>query len=669
MTGMNKNDHEHRGFMLDVCRHFMPLDEIKKLLQAAAVLKLNRMHWHLTDDQGWRIEIRKYPLLTEKGAVRGDSFFGVTPEAERNSGYYTQEEIRDLVAYAKDLGIEIIPEIEIPGHAAAMLAAYPQFGCRRGKTGVWEEKVEISGGIFPALVCAGKRETLDFLEDILDEVTELFPFPAVHIGGDEALKFRWRRCPDCQKRIREKGLQSEDDLQRDLLMEVGEYLAGKGRKTIVWNDVLAGGLLPAYFIVQQWMGGRQETRAFMQNGGTVIRSDTDSFYLDYCYGRIDVRRIWETPRVPEYARGLEGQILGVECPLWTERISSLKRAAWQLFPRLAAVSLRMSEEENLPWEAFLEKVRAAEKELEEKTGLRGAPEELWALEPEAAAADREAEQETIYSGKAEVYERQEQRVVLLEETERLAESLGIPRAFVLKGGDSVWAEIHGEEIPGNDDGAGILMRQLMTAAESRKYGAWKEIPEEIWTDTMKCFPRFVSEHRRSYGRDGFDRYGWTTRQIGAKLFRIGELEYEMAEEEGRKEIGLHIPTDVRMEAGRLNASLQAAGEFVRRYFPEWAGAPVTCESWLLSPALKELLPEGSRILKFQEAFELQETYPEDDTALEWVFYVAEGQREGLDLSGLPEDTSLQRKMKAMLLEGRKPGAGKGILIQNVFDTF
>ena len=660
---------EHRGFMLDVSRHYMPPEEIRKLLQAAALLKLNRMHWHLTDDQGWRIEIRKYPLLTEKGAFRGNSFFGGTPEGERNSGFYTQEEIRDLVEYAGSLDIGIIPEIEIPGHAAAMLAAYPQFGCRRGETGRWTEQVEVSGGIFPALACAGKDETLAFLEDILDEVTELFPFPAVHIGGDEALKLRWRRCPDCQRRIRENGLESEDGLQRWLLMRIGEYLAGKGRKTIVWNDALAGGPLPDWFIVQQWAGGEDRTRAFMEGGGQVIRSDTSGFYLDYCYGRIDVKHIWETPRVPAYAKRLEDGLLGVECPLWTERVAGPDRAAWQLFPRLAAVSLRMSEEENLPWEAFLEKVRAAEKELEEKTGLRGAPEELWALEPEAAAADREAEQERIYSGKAEAYERQEQRVVLLEETERLAESLGIPRAFVLKGGDSVWAEIHGEEIPGNDDGAGILIRQLMTAAESRKYGAWKEIPEEIWTDTMKCFPRFVSEHRRSYGRDGFDRYGWTTRQIGAKLFRIGELEYEMAEEEGRKEIGLHIPTDVRMEARRLNASLQAAGEFVRRYFPEWTGAPVTCESWLLSPALKELLPEGSRILKFQEAFELQETYPEDDTALEWVFYVAEGQREGLDLSRLPEDTSLQRKMKAMLLEGRKPGAGKGVLIQNVFDTF
>ena len=669
MTGMNKNDHEHRGFMLDVCRHFMPLDEIKKLLQAAAVLKLNRMHWHLTDDQGWRIEIRKYPLLTEKGAVRGDSFFGGTPEAERNSGYYTQEEIRDLVAYAKGLGIEIIPEIEIPGHAAAMLAAYPQFGCRRGKTGKWEEKVEISGGIFPALVCAGKEETLGFLEDILDEVTELFPFPAVHIGGDEALKFRWRRCPDCQKRIREKGLQSEDDLQRDLLMEVSEYLAGKGRKSIVWNDVLAGGPLPAHFIVQQWMGGRQETLAFMQSGGTVIRSDTDSFYLDYCYGRIDVRRIHETPRIPEYAAGLENRILGVECPLWTERIASLERAAWQLFPLLTAVNVKMSGEE-LPWETFREKVKALEEEREAITGLKGAPEELWDMDPDAAKADRQAEIQTIFSGKAEAYERKEREIVSLDAAERLAESLGIDRDFVQKGGDSVWAEIHGQEEPEDDNGAGILIRQLMIAADSRKYGAWKGIPEEIWMETMKCFPRFISEHRRSYGRDGFDRYGWTTRQIGAKLFRIGELEYELTEDkEGRKEIGLHIPSDAKLEAERMNASLEKADAFIRERFPEWAGAPKTCESWLLSPALKDLLPEGSRILRFQEAFELEEIYPEDDAALEWVFYVAEGQRKELDISRLPEDTSLQRKMKAMIMKGRKPGAAKGVLLQKANNTF
>ena len=256
---------------------------------------------------------------------------------------------------------------------------------------------------------------------------------------------------------------------------------------------------------------------------------------------------------------------------------------------------------------------------------------------------------------------------LLEAAERLAESLGIARAFIQKGADSVRREMCGQEIPENDDGAGILLRQLMTAAENRRQGAWKDIPEEIWMDTMKCFPRFISEHRRSYGRDGFDRYGWTTRQIGARLFRIGELEYELAEnEEGERETGLHIPSDARLEPALMNASLEAADRFLRERFPEWADMPKTCESWLLSPVLKELLPAGSRILKFQEAFEILKVYPEDEAALEWVFYVAQGQREGLDISRLPEDTSLQRKMKALLTEGRKPGAAKGKMIRSAF---
>ena len=187
----------YRGFMLDSSRHYMPAEEIRQLLRAAAVLGLNRMRWHLTDDQGWRIEIRKYPLLAGKGSVRGDSFFGGTPAGERNCGYYTQAEIRDLIRYAGSLGVEIVPEIEIPGHAAAMLAAYPRFGCRKSETERWRDRVEISGGIFPSLICAGSDGAVSFLKDILDEVAELFPYELIHIGGDEAVKYRWRRCPDC----------------------------------------------------------------------------------------------------------------------------------------------------------------------------------------------------------------------------------------------------------------------------------------------------------------------------------------------------------------------------------------------------------------------------------------------------------------------------------------
>ena len=160
---------EHRGFMLDVSRHYMPPEEIRKLLDAAAILGLNRMHWHLTDDQGWRVEIRRYPSLTKVGSVRGDSCFGGTPAGERNCGFYTQEEIRELVSYAAGCGIEIMPEIEIPGHASAMLAAYPEFGCRDENRNLWKNRVEISDGIFPALVCAGSDRALVFLKEILVE--------------------------------------------------------------------------------------------------------------------------------------------------------------------------------------------------------------------------------------------------------------------------------------------------------------------------------------------------------------------------------------------------------------------------------------------------------------------------------------------------------------------
>ena len=195
---------EHRGFMLDVSRHYMPPEEIRKLLDAAAILGLNRMHWHLTDDQGWRVEIRRYPSLTKVGSVRGDSCFGGTPAGERNCGFYTQEEIRELVSYAAGCGIEIMPEIEIPGHASAMLAAYPEFGCRDENGNLWKNRVEISDGIFPALVCAGSDRALVFLKEILDEIMDLFPCPMVHIGGDEALKIRWRRCPDGSLAFRQR---------------------------------------------------------------------------------------------------------------------------------------------------------------------------------------------------------------------------------------------------------------------------------------------------------------------------------------------------------------------------------------------------------------------------------------------------------------------------------
>jgi len=433
----------YRGFMLDSVRHFMKPADVRKLISAARICGMNHMHWHLTDDQGWRIEIRKYPRLTEVGAVRGRTFFGGVSETENNSGYYTQEEIRGIVRFAAENGMEIIPEIELPGHASALLAAYPEAGCRRTPEGMetapWTYAVEVSGGIFPNLICGGKESTLRFMEDILDEVTALFPCRMVHIGGDEALKLHWRRCPDCQRRMRERGLGREDELQRDLVLRIGEYLAEKGKKTIVWNDVLNGGMLPDHFIVQQWAEGEDKTRRFMENGGRVICSDKKAFYFDYPYGRIDVRTIWQYPRIPEWAAGYESRLMGIECPLWTERVTNPERAGFMLFPRLAAAGLKANPEP-LSWEDFRESVRERCRQIR-ALGVACAPEEWWEMPPDRAEADIQADHDRIFAPEALPYVRRQQRWVELDEEECRKIRQGQEKASVLREGDQTLAEI------------------------------------------------------------------------------------------------------------------------------------------------------------------------------------------------------------------------------------
>ncbi|MBQ1377069.1 MAG: family 20 glycosylhydrolase [Lachnospiraceae bacterium] len=707
---MNK-PFEHRGFMLDVSRHYMPVENIKKLLDAASLLKMNRMHWHLADDQGWRLEIKKYPKLTEIGAFRGESFFGGVSRTENNCGFYTQEEARDIVSYAKDLGIEIIPEIEMPGHESALLAAYPEFGCRvpdDGSSSPYRYQVEVAPGIFPNLICGGREDSLRFLKDILDEVVEIFPFPMVHIGGDEAMKLHWRRCPDCQKKIRALGLKNEDALQRELILEIGAYLSEKGRETIVWNDVLPGGPLPPYFIVQQWLYDEHLTTQFLASGGRIIISDTKNYYYDYPYGTTDVHHIWAYPRIPEYAREFEGQILGLECPLWAERVTNIDRAAFLLFPRMNAVAVKALSPEPMPWPAFRTHVKELQEIIEKSTGLTGAPEEYWEMDPEAAAEDREARRKMSYESEATPHIMKEIRHVRLDKAEHFMAELGIPREMILKGGDLMLKEIDEafeketgsavsvpdafgtqeqtsstdtfdmqDTLPDSEKeqlsaaaqialpvGTSELIHQFYDAMESRENGAWRDLPEDIWEATMACYPRFISEYRRSYGTDGFDRFFWTTRQRDAKLFRIGALEYEMiTAENGDPVISVHIPSDVELMPENLDLSMEKARAFFKEYFPEWADAPMVCESWLLSPLLKELLPESSHILMFQRAFDILETDPDSEDALEWVFHIAGGQRGSFKAEELKEDTSLQRKLKALYLKGIKPGAARGVLMR------
>ena len=435
----------HRGFMLDVSRHFMPVPEIRRLLTAAAYCGINRMHWHLTDDQGWRLEILKYPRLTEIGAFRGDTHFGGVSETENNCGYYTQQEVRELVVFAASLGIDIIPEIEIPGHAAAMLAAYPEMGCRRIRPGQPEDSIEdrpydyhvrVSGGIFPDLVCAGKKETLHLLKDILDEVISLFPFPMIHIGGDEALKVHWRRCPDCQRRMRKHSLRSEDELQHWLVLKIGEYLHSRGRETIVWNDVLDGGFLPDYFIVQQWLGNEDKIPEWIARGGRVICSDTRCWYFDYPYGATDIHKIWQYPRIPSYADNYKSQLLGLEAPLWTERITNIGRAAFMLFPRLAALGLKAAGQDALLWPIQRDHIAAIQERIE-TLGLHGAPPEYWQMTEEAAEQDKQADLDRIYAPDALPYVQAQERVIRLDETERRLRSLGVPEQLIIQAGNIV----------------------------------------------------------------------------------------------------------------------------------------------------------------------------------------------------------------------------------------
>lgn len=666
-------NHPYLGFMLDVSRHFMPAPDVLKLLDAAALCGLNTMHFHLTDDQGWRVEIKKYPKLAAVGSERGDSYFGSVSETEHNCGFYTQDQIRQIVAHARQRGIQVIPEIEIPGHASAMLAAYPEFGCRRTiiQNGAeveiespYDYRVLNTGGIFPNLICAGKPESRRFLEDILDEIAELFPAPYVHIGGDEALKQHWRRCPDCQRRIRREGLKNEEELQRSLVLEVGEYLAKKGKKTIVYNDCLAGGLLPQHFIVQHWLGNDRQTGAFLKSGGQVIRSDLEHYYFDYAYSDIDVYKIWSAPAVPAYAQGAEEGPVGMECMLWTERITNLNRAAQLLFPRVPAAVLKVTRPE-LSWEEFSQALRETQKNLE-AMGISGAPERLWNLSPQDREADRLEDVRLRTSPQAQLAEQEELRLLLQEELEKLLEKIEMPRPMALRVMDEAWKELPdycGREASDGGDGVEELTAQLLTALQNREDGPWENIPEPIWVDTMKCFSRFVGEHHRSLGRYGFDRGFWTTRQVGAKLFRIGQLEYELKEEDGKKTIDLHIPSDARMDMGLLDESVARAREFLKEYFPDWAEESMECESWLLSPVLASLLPENSNILSFQRAFEIISQDPEPQDVLEWVFRLTQGQQETTPLEALPEGTCLQRSMKAFLLSGGRVGVAQGRLVR------
>ncbi len=334
-----------RGLLLDCCRHFMDVDFIKHTIDMLALLKMNRLHWHLTEDQGWRIEIRAFPELTRVGAWRRNK------DGSTYGGFYTQEQIREIVRYAAERHITVVPEIEMPGHALAALAAYPRLSCTGGPFDVAND-----WGVFKDIFCAGNDDTFRFLETVLDEVIALFPAEYVHIGGDEAPKYRWEHCAACQRRMREEGLADEHALQSWFIARIERYLRAHGKKLIGWDEILEGGLAPNA-TVQSWRG-MDGARAAAKSGHDAIVSPTSHAYFDYDIASIDLRKVYGFKPIPEGLTPEEAQhILGGECNMWTEHAPQ-EIVESKIYPRMLAMSeVLWSPAERRDWNSFHARVR------------------------------------------------------------------------------------------------------------------------------------------------------------------------------------------------------------------------------------------------------------------------------------------------------------------------
>lgn len=362
----------YRGMMLDVGRHFFSMDEIKTYIDMMALHNINRFHWHLSEDQGWRIEIKKYPKLTEIGSMRKETVIGHNSgkyDGKPYGGFYTQEQAKEIVAYAAERYITVIPEIDLPGHMQAALAAYPELGCTGGPYEVWTQ-----WGVSDNVLCAGNDQTIQFIKDVLAEIVEIFPSEYIHVGGDECPKVKWSTCPKCQARIKALGLKSdnkhtkEERLQSYVIHEAEEFLNSKGRKMIGWDETLEGGLAPNA-TVMSWRGEAGGIEAAKQHHDVVMTPNT-YLYFDYYQskdtetepmaigGYLPIERVYSYEPMPKSLSPEEQKyIVGVQANLWTEYIPDFKQVQYMVLPRMAALSeSQWCAPEKKNYEAFLQRV-------------------------------------------------------------------------------------------------------------------------------------------------------------------------------------------------------------------------------------------------------------------------------------------------------------------------
>lgn len=343
----------YRGMHLDVGRHFFPKEFMKKYIDLLALHNMNTFHWHLTDDQGWRIEIKKYPKLTEIGSQRSRTVIGRNTQEYDNTpygGFFTQEEAKEIVKYAQERYITVIPEVDLPGHMLAALAAYPEMGCTGGPYEVCPR-----WGIFEDVLCIGNDQTMQFLEDVMNEIIEIFPSKYVHIGGDEAPRTRWEKCPKCQARIKTEGLKAdknhtaEDRLQSYCMTRIEEFLNSKGRQIIGWDEILEGDVAPNA-TVMSWRGMEGGIKA-AQLGHDVIMTPTSFCYFDYYQtadtkdeplgigGYVPIEKVYSLEPVPAVLTEEQSKhILGAQANLWTEYIHSSEHVEYMVLPRMAALA-------------------------------------------------------------------------------------------------------------------------------------------------------------------------------------------------------------------------------------------------------------------------------------------------------------------------------------------